>query len=935
MKKIATLIVLLFLMQSLAFTQNWLWGTSISGNDLLGSEALGIDSANNIYLLSELNGTAVVQGVTVSSSGDKDIQLSKFDINGNLQWTRTMGGTTEDDPKGLYTDKKGNSYITGSIAGTADFNGITLNLQDTKDAYLAKYDASGNVSWAKVIAWGENIEKGTSVNVGPSGYITVGGLFLDTIIFGDTVGAVNCDTLVAKKNAKNYFLAKFDNNGDYIYSKQIYTNNKKIALDAVALYDGENCYMGGDFTDSLFVDTDTLVAYDHGRDIAIINFDAMGNVVWAKRFSGVGIDRLHGIESDEFNNIYITGNFKDTLILDNDTLIGANATTYDLFIAKLDSSGNVLWAIAKGDVSNDFGWSVTYRDNKLQMSGSFRGTIVWGNDTISSTSTSDLDAFFATFDVTTGSLINIVKVDVDSSSAANDEPRDIVVDNFGNTYMAGRYKSDSLYFGNDTVVNANPGQYDVFLAKYGCQEVFLNFTVDTVTCPGMNDGAATVTPTIARTYDYLWSTGDTTSTADSLSEGTYTVTLSTDWGCAYSDSVNVTHYPSLTTYLDEDTVVLDCMTDTNGVDIVTPVNGVDSGYTYKWDTGILDSMVTNLDTGIHYVTVTDYCGSVVDSVIVTNKTPLSITTAMVQEVTCPSDSDGVAQVTTSDGIRPFSYAWTNSSDTDSLASDLPVGMIYVSVTDQCGTVVDSVAMTNKTPLSITYKTTDVNCYGDSTGKILIIASDGVTPYNYNWSNDTTVHDSVATGLAAGTYLVTITDACGSIDTTILLTQNDKISFLADITNASTNLSTDGEIDLSVQGGTSPYTYLWSNSAVTEDLTALSYGVYSVTVTDINGCAATDTMKVEPNGYKIIIYSSFSPNADGVNDLWNIKNIEYFPDCKVQIFNEWGNLVFTSNGYGTPWDGTSNGSVLPAGTYYYIIDLGTGDKPFTGPVTLIK
>ena len=168
-----------------------------------------------------------------------------------------------------------------------------------------------------------------------------------------------------------------------------------------------------------------------------------------------------------------------------------------------------------------------------------------------------------------------------------------------------------------------------------------------------------------------------------------------------------------------------------------------------------------------------------------------------------------------------------------------------------------------------------------------------------------------------------------------ISQGDEIQFSADVTNATTNLDADGAIDLSVMGGTSPYSFAWSNGAMSEDVSDLSEGIYCVTVTDMNTCSAIDTIKVEADSYGIIIYNSFSPNADGVNDLWNIKNIHYYPNCKVQIYNEWGNQVFTSDGYETPWDGASNGVALPAGTYYYIIDLGTDDKPLTGPVTLIK
>ena len=279
MKKIISLILLLSLMQLTVFSQNWLWGTSISGNDLLETEGLGIDSSNNVYLLNELNGISTVQGNVVTSVGNKDIQLSKFDINGAIQWTRGFGGTGIDDPKCLFTDQNGNSYISGSFEGTAVFSSQFITAQNNKDIFLAKYDAVGNLIWVKDIAWGENVQKGTSVNVSNSGYITLGGFFKDTIIFGDTVGAVNCDTLVAKKSAKNYFLAKFDNSGNYIFSKQIFSNSTALAFSTVALYNGESCYVGGHFTDSLFIENDTLIANNHSKDIAIINFDAFEPLV--------------------------------------------------------------------------------------------------------------------------------------------------------------------------------------------------------------------------------------------------------------------------------------------------------------------------------------------------------------------------------------------------------------------------------------------------------------------------------------------------------------------------------------------------------------------------------------------------------------------------------------------------------------------------------
>jgi gliding motility-associated-like protein len=87
--------------------------------------------------------------------------------------------------------------------------------------------------------------------------------------------------------------------------------------------------------------------------------------------------------------------------------------------------------------------------------------------------------------------------------------------------------------------------------------------------------------------------------------------------------------------------------------------------------------------------------------------------------------------------------------------------------------------------------------------------------------------------------------------------------------------------------------------------------------------------------EITIYDAFSPNADGKNDVWNIRNIQAYPNCVVKIFNSWGIAVFDSKGYDEPWDGKHNGNELPAGTYYYYIDLGDGNETFTGTVNIVK
>ena len=118
------------------------------------------------------------------------------------------------------------------------------------------------------------------------------------------------------------------------------------------------------------------------------------------------------------------------------------------------------------------------------------------------------------------------------------------------------------------------------------------------------------------------------------------------------------------------------------------------------------------------------------------------------------------------------------------------------------------------------------------------------------------------------------------------------------------------------------------------LTALDDQTYTLTATSSNDCTATDFITVrilKP----VRIPNVFSPNGDGIHDLWVITNLADYPGCSVEVFNRYGQKIFHSSGYGQPWDGRYNGKELPVGVYYYVIKLENGFKPITGSVTILK
>jgi gliding motility-associated-like protein len=142
-------------------------------------------------------------------------------------------------------------------------------------------------------------------------------------------------------------------------------------------------------------------------------------------------------------------------------------------------------------------------------------------------------------------------------------------------------------------------------------------------------------------------------------------------------------------------------------------------------------------------------------------------------------------------------------------------------------------------------------------------------------------------------------------------------------------------------GTIPGVYSWTPAGLLNDANIYnpyaspnSTTEFTVTLTTADGCRAEDELVIivkEGAG----LYSSFTPNGDGINDVWIIENLEEYPTCTVEIFNRWGNQVFSSVGYAVPWDGTYKGEALPFGVYYYIIQLHDDAEPLQGTVTILK
>jgi hypothetical protein len=341
--------------------------------------------------------------------------------------------------------------------------------------------------------------------------------------------------------------------------------------------------------------------------------------------------------------------------------------------------------------------------------------------------------------------------------------------------------------------------------------------------------------------------------ATSANNGTYTVTVTDEHGCSATTTVSVTIANPPTTFTGTPTATTSCGALDGSINLTVSPAPV----SYEWSNGATTEDITGLSAGTYTVNVyyTSTC-FVTKSFSVNDGTSHTVVLASTI-VSCNGGSDGTATATVTGGAADFTYTWSNGSTvTTSLRTNtitgLSAGVYDVIVTDGAGvcTAAGSVIVTEPAaPIQVLNSVvTDVNCFDGSTGEITQTVSGGTPAYNYSWKKNTIAYGGNTkdlSNLTLGTYEVTITDNKGCILTkTYIVTQPDAVLFAsATKTDVSCFGGTNGTVNLTVTGGTSPYTYVWTRtgggfSASTEDLVNVSAGTYNVTVTDHNGCTTT-------------------------------------------------------------------------------------------------
>lgn len=489
----------------------------------------------------------------------------------------------------------------------------------------------------------------------------------------------------------------------------------------------------------------------------------------------------------------------------------------------------------------------------------------------------------------------------------------------------------------EDISNLSAGQYTVTATDgNGCVKtktflvnnigtLAISSTVIPVTCFGGSDGSISITPSGGSTpYSFLWSNGATTQNISGISAGIYTVTMTDQIGCVFSDAItvgqNVQINPVLTSSSDEL-----CNT-TNGSINIT-VNGGNGSYGFSWSNGSTSEDLSNLNSGNYSVTVTDGlgCSNSANFSIANNLTGCSnfcyidVAENTILNSTCGA-ANGSININILNAVAPYTIQWSTGALTEDISSLVP-GVYSVTVSDanNCSETSTFTVGNNANGFAISSSSiTDETC-GNSNGAIDVTLAGGNPSYTFNWSNGSSSQN--IQGLTAGTYTLTATDANGCIiDQSFSVVNNaGSLNVTGQTSSAICNVD-NGSIIQTISGANGSLTYLWSNGAITQNISNIAPGIYSCTITDASSCSVTNSYTVGQNTGNVALTGTLVTNEICNNNQGAI------------------NITVTGSGLTYFW---SNGATsedltgLSAGNYSCTATNASGCSVTTGSITVIN
>ncbi len=447
------------------------WVQAMGGDDSDQGRSCTVDDSGNVYITGSFRKTADFDpgpGTTnLVSNGNLDFFVQKLDEYGNLLWVFSMGAEIHDVGESIAIDPSGNIYVTGYFQGTVDFDpgpGINNLTSNGTNTFVLKLTPEGNFLWAKCMVGIEYSNNGHSISTDAFGNVYVMGVYHGTVDFDPGPGT----TLLTNEGAGDIFVQKLDASGNLLWIRSVGGESFDIGWSSTT-DDAGNVYVTGYFSETADFDPSSGImnlVSNGGREIFVLKLGASGDFHWARSVGGTGQEQGNSIAVDPSGNVYVTGYFQGEVDFDpgpGSTILNSVAAV-DIFVQKLNASGNLLWAISAGGYNHDAGRSiVTDPLGNVYLTGYFQGTVDFdpGPGIKNLYSSGAEDIFVQKMDAS-GNLLWAIS----AGGAAHEQGNSILVKSSGLIYITGFFQSTPDFDPSpETSYKVSSGLEDVFVLK--------------------------------------------------------------------------------------------------------------------------------------------------------------------------------------------------------------------------------------------------------------------------------------------------------------------------------------------------------------------------------------------------------------------------------------------------------------------------------------
>ena len=876
--------------QTLVIDPSVSWATYYGGSYFESGTSTAIAANGDFYLAGETESANAISsgGHQNTFGGNEDAFLVKFDANGHRLWATYFGGERDDKANHIQLDRDGSIYMVGETESNSQIahNGFRETYGGNGDAFLAKFNTEGDRLWATYYG-GEGFDSGHALGIDSQNNLYLTG------ITESTSGIASGGMQNSPGGSFDTFLAKFTSNGERLWATYYGGSGKENAVEGhkgtITLDQNDDLYISG------WTNSDEGIAsggFQNSRsgsgDAYLAKFNGQGNLLWATYYGGSDFDAGRGVLTDQENNILLSGTTNSTSNIASDGFQETSGGNWDAFLVKFTSNGERIWATYYGGSGQDEakeGSLVIDDEGNIYMGGFTNGSDGIAACGFQNTIGGSFDAFLVGFDAAGnrlwGSYFGGPGFEISFGTELDPE---------GNLYMAG-WTSSEQGIAYNGFQNSFGGSGDAFIVKI---DPFIE-TLETPEiavegemplCP---EESVLLTGPVLEEISYEWRRGTELlsegSNSISVSEaGKYTLTILNACDTATSDTVVVTSFAAAQApEIMAEGPTSFCLGESVKLSVLE-----EEHVSYQWQqngqpVGGDSHEFTASESGLYSCVISSDCGSLSseEKEIKMEPVPSAPIPAETQFTQC-----GPGSLTLSvEGSESTEFRWYES-DT---ANDLIPG--------ESSPEFETPTLSR----SKTYYVSAINgsCESPRTAIEAIIQ----TPLEANAGEDTTI-------------------------------------------------SLGEQTQLQASGGDS---YKWSPSEGLSDPNIPNplaepdkTTTYTLEATDLNGCSATDEVvitvrpKEEPPVDPIpdpkedpgaFIPNAFSPNHDGINDVWEIINIENFPECTVEVFDRWGVQVFKSTAYKEAWDGSYQNQKVPAGSYTYFIQLDNEQPPISGALLI--